>query len=350
MKHRKLPVSYVEYEFALKKNPAGVPVLDWELFESRPPRIVKRSQEAVTLENELFRATLLPARGLIYSFFYKPTQHEQLWINRAAMPIRARNDTGYWVTWGGIEHTLPRGEHGASHALPWSSQVVKATPEEAAVRMFVTEPLTGLEQEIACTARLGRRSLEVEITIRNQTGRDVRFSHWTNNMFAPGGEEQLGPDTEFIVPADRLVPADRPFNSWMKGMAGPADSSPLRFAKAWMDMGDLMSTPLREPWFAALSHETREAVVRIIDPARTPGFNIWTWGFPPSISRQRAFTARPPNLGYVEMWNGTTLDYSEAALSVIRAGEIISWREKLCAIGGIKSATDLRRQLPRCLE
>ena len=57
--------------------------------------------------------------GRIYSFVEKATNNEQLYINRLAIPLGAHNDTGFWMTWGGIEHVMPRGEHSASHALDW---------------------------------------------------------------------------------------------------------------------------------------------------------------------------------------------------------------------------------------
>jgi hypothetical protein len=89
---------------------------------------------ACVLENAFLRVIVLPDRGRVESLIDKRTGREQLWINPAAKPIRALNDTGFWVTWGGIENVLPRGEHGTSHALSWRSRADQA-PYRVAVRM-----------------------------------------------------------------------------------------------------------------------------------------------------------------------------------------------------------------------
>jgi hypothetical protein len=337
----KQPVHYLEYEFAVKSGADGVPRMNWELFRSRSPRLITRSRAAVVLENRYFRATLIPAMGRLRSFVHKPSGHEQLWVNPAAIPIPAHNDTGFWVTWGGIECVLPRGEHGTSHALEWRSSIEEDSPRRKAVRVWTVEPLTRLKHSLTYAAYPDRRDLETTITLHNPAPRAVRFSHWTTAVLAPGGEGQVTPRTEFIVPADRFVAADRPFNQWMQPLLGPPRSSPLRFMETWKDIGDLMATPLRQPLYAAYCHEKDEAVVRVIDRRRTPGFNIWTWGHAPSLSRQREFTAKPPNAGYVEFWNGTASDFSDEARGVLEPGATLSWVEKMCVVTGLRGRGDL---------
>lgn len=335
------PVRYVAYEFALEKDGKGVPRLDWDQFRERPAQIVTRERAAIRLENRHLHAVLIPSQGRLRSFVHKPTGHEQLWINPAAIPIPAHNDTGFWITWGGIEFVLPRGEHGTSHALAWSHRIEEDSDQRKAVRMWSVEPLTGLEHTVTCALYPDRSFLETAIAVRNPGAKPVRFSHWTTAVLAPGGQGELTPRTEFVVPAERFVAADRPFNRWMAPLLGPARTSPLRFADAWKDIGDLMATPLKRPFYAAYCHEKDEAVVRTLDLARTPGFNIWTWGFPPGPERQREYTAAPPNRGYAEFWNGTARGFSDEDRSTLAPGAEISWRETLYAASGLRGAKDL---------
>jgi hypothetical protein len=138
----------------------------------------------------------------------------------------------------------------------------------------------------------------------------------------------LTPKTEIIVPAERFVPAGKPFNNWMTPLAGPAAESPLRFASGWRSIGDLMTTGFLEPFAAVYSHERGEGIVRILDTKQTPAVSFWMWGFPRSRERQQEFTAAPPNAGYVEMWNGTVRNWDDSALGIIGPGETISWTER----------------------
>ena len=80
-------------------------------------------------------------------------------------------------------------------------------------------------------------------------------------------------------------------------------------------------------------------------PVRTPGFNIWTWGHAPTTQRQLEFTARPPNQGYVEFWNGTARDFSDEARGVLQPGASLSWVEKLCAVSGLRGIKKIESAL-----
>jgi Domain of unknown function (DUF5107) len=332
---------YIEYEFALVKSEQGIPRLDWKRLKSRPRKVVAHARDAIVLENSHLRATIIPKMGRLHSFVHKPSGKEQLWGNPIAIPIPAHNDTGFWVTWGGVEAVLPRGEHGTSHALEWNYVVEEDGPNRKTVRTWCIEPLTGLEHTLSYRIYRDKEFLETVIEIRNPGKKDIRFSHWTTALLAPGGRGEVSPQTEFIVPAERFVAADRPFNRWMQPLLGPVRTSPLRFAQSWQDIGDLMATPLKRPFYAAYSHEEDMAVVRTLDLQQTPGFNIWMWGYPPSAARQKEYSAAPSNRGYVEFWNGTAKDFTDAALSTLRPGQVLSWRERMSVLTGLRSVKDI---------
>lgn len=342
-----VPVRCIDYAFALKLDATGVPRFDWKAFEGRPRQEVTRNVEGVILENRWLRVTLLPSMGRVRSVIYKPTGHEQLWVNPVAVPLRAHNDTGFWITWGGVEHVLPRGEHGTTHALVWQFKTLESGRRKA-VRAWCTEPLTGLEHAVEFALSPDRPFLETTLRVHNPKRELVRFSHWTTALLAPGGGA-LTPRTEIVVPADRFVAADRPFNRWMEGRTGPARSSPLRLMEGWSDLGDLMATPLGKPFYAVYCHEQDEGVLRTLDLKATPGFDIWTWGFRPSAERQREFTAGPPSGGCVEVWNGTAKEYSDAALGALAAGATLAWKERLYVVRGLNHAPDLVTAIARWL-
>ena len=128
-------------------------------------------------------------------------------------------------------------------------------------------------------------------------------------------------------------------------MVGPTGSSPLRFVGEWKDIGDLMASPLKAPFYAVYSHEADEGVIRTFDLKRSPGFDIWGWGYPATEKHQREFTAAPPNNGYIEIWNGTSHSFKDEGLVTIKAGETWTWREALRPVSELLKKGDLRKQI-----
>ncbi|MBI4664701.1 MAG: DUF5107 domain-containing protein [Verrucomicrobia bacterium] len=334
---RQIDLSGVKFQDAL-----GYPRIDWEKYQRQKPPVVARSHRAVILQNRYVRVTVLPEMGRVYSFVFRPTGHEQFWTNSIAKPIPGQqNDTGWWLILGGAEYTIPRGEHGTTWALPWKYRISENSSRRKAVEMRVLEPQTKIEQTLEIALFQDRAYYEAEITLKNTGDQEARFSHWVNPMWAPGGRGQLTPDTELIVPCTAMIVLDRDFNRWMLGSTVQEyERNPLRFVKHWRSIGDLLAQQLTAGFYAAFSHEANEGVVRIFDPKDTPGMDIWTWGFPPPPERQREYS-EVPNLGYVEMWGGTSRNFSDEARGALGAGMHRRWKEQMYAFhntGGLTYA------------
>ena len=58
--------------------------------------------------------------------------------------------------------------------------------------------------------------------------------------------------------------------------------NPLRFIANWPKMGDLMADGLSAGFFSAYSHDAEEGVVRVFDPLKNPGVDMWTYAFHPT--------------------------------------------------------------------
>ena len=337
-------IRHVDYEFAIKENAYGLRTMDWDKFKSRPQKIVDKQYEGIRIENEAFRVTLVPNRGRVHSMVNKVTGNEMLWINPCALPLGANNDTGFWMTWGGVERVLPRREHGTTHALDWSHKVLSKTDRQATVSCEVTEPLTGLHLKLHYSLYADKPFLETKVIVSNPTKQAQRFSAWTTAVLAPGGLNEVTPNTELVFPADKLIPDDRDFNDWMVQLAGPASTSPLRYVKNWKSIGDLMTSPLHRPYYAVYSHEKREGIVHTFDLHETPTVDVWGWGYPPTPARQSEFTAEPPNKGYIEVWNGNVHGFKDDALATLEPGGVRTWHERTFAIRNV-GRQDLRREI-----
>lgn len=341
-----VPVQNIDYQFAVQRDVQGVPRFDWELFGSRPEKTVAGSWDGIELENAELKVIIIPAMGRIHSLVHKATGKEQLWLNPCARPLPAHNETGYWMTWGGIERVTPRGEHGTTHALRWDSELAVDQEKQKTVHCSVTEPLTGLRHELRMTLYADQPYLETQIKIENATSHSARYSHWTTAVWAPGGKGEVQPDTEIIVPAERFVPDDRPFNAWMTKLESDARTSPLRWIKDWSSIGDLMTSPLKHPYYAVYAHGADQGIVHVFDLQSTPTVDIWCWGYPPSPQHQAEFTAAPPNNGYVEVWNGNAANFKDDSLLTLKPGEHTQWSERTFCISGLRSGTaDLRQAI-----
>ncbi|MCA9217817.1 MAG: DUF5107 domain-containing protein, partial [Planctomycetales bacterium] len=330
-----VPIRHVDYQFAVKQDASKVRRFDWKVFRDRPQRIVDNKYEGLVLENDALRVTLMPSLGRVHSMINKKTGNELLWINPCAKPLGATNDTGFWMTWGGIERVLPRREHGTTHALDWEFAILSNTDRQATVVCRVTEPLTGLRLELYYSLYSDRNYLETIVVVENRTKLAQRFSVWTTAVLAPGGDNTITPDTELVFPADRFIPDDRDFNEWMTPMVGPIATSPLRKVGNWKSIGDLMTSPLHQPYYAVYSHEKREGIVHTFDLAETPTIDVWGWGYPPTLARQREFTAEPTNNGYIEIWNGNVTGFKDDALVSLEPGGLRSWSERTFAIQNV---------------
>ena len=341
---------HLDYQYAVTLDETSVPKMDWKKYHARPEKIVTRKVPAQIIENRWFRATIIPSMGRVYSFIHRPSGREQLWINPTAVPLGANNDTGFWMTWGGIEHVMPRREHGTSHALSWEWKVIDEGKVTVGVVMKTVEPITGLHHQITYQAYEDEPFLEAGIRITNPTDGPVRFSHWTTATLAPGGRGDVSAQTEIIVPADEFVPDDRDFNQWMTGMVGPVESAPIRFVGAWKDIGDLMASPLREGYYAVFSHEVGDGLIRTFPLDATSGFDIWGWGYPPTDQRQKEYTRSFPSQGYIEIWTGNVHGFKDDSLRSIGAGDTHEWIERIAAIHTTGSNKEIREEISKLAE
>ena len=316
-----LTIPQVDYEGAIY-YPPGDPLPHLDMKKVRWDEVVDKEHEAVVLETEYLRLTVLPEMGRVYSMVYLPTGNETLWRNDIVRPGGANNDTGWWLWIGGIEYTLPGDEHGTTWAIPWTYQLLEDSPERKALRMQVEEPTTGLRERIDLSIYPGSAFFEADIRIWNPTADTLHFAHWINPQWTPGGQNELTDNTEFIVPTRRILVEDR----WQANM-GPSGQTwpgnPLRYIRNWKKMGDFMADGLEAGFFSAYSHDTAEGVVRVFDPIGNPGFDMWTYGFHPTGI---PMGSGKPNKGYAEMWGGTVKTFPHE-LAPLAPGSSLAWTE-----------------------
>lgn len=312
-----IEIHQADFEMALFKDETGYPRIDFNRFNIDKQGHIIKSYEAVILENKYIRLTLIPGKGKPYSMIYKVTGNEEFYIPPVAQMHKSQN-LGWWFIMGGVEYTLPNDEHGDTWAADWDWEVTENSAVKKTVRMSVNELRYGLKESIDISIYPDKAYYEADISIRNPTDSIIRFQHWINPMWVPGGGgDGLTANTEFIIPTLEVYATERDFNKWMLTFSPdgsrlqPYENNPMRVFKNWKYYGDLLAWKLEHGFYSAFSHEKGEGIVRVFPLEMNPGCNIWTWGFEPDIKNMLLFSGREKHNGYVEMWGGITHGFNK---------------------------------------
>jgi len=338
LEETEIAIMQADFEDALYTDETGYPKIDWEKFDRNNFSVIEKNYKAIILENRYLTLTLLPEIGRIYSLVFKATGSEELWQADVARPIGGLNDLGWWFVIGGIEYVIPRGEHGTTFALPWSYSIEENSETVKRIKMTVTEPGLKLQENLFISVFPDKAYFKTDIEVFNKNTRDVKFSHWINPMWCPGGRGEITNNTEFIIPSDSVIVADKSFNKWMFDYGTKIQAyrdNPMRYILNWKDKGDILVKELNYGFYSAYSHDEEEGIVRVFDKDITPGVDVWTWGFDPPERDWRVYS-QEQNKGYVEIWGGITMDYHDSSLVAIKQGGKLSWTEYMYPFHNLK--------------
>ena len=343
LRESELTIRQVDYEKSIYyRSDDPYPHLDFSRV--RPNVIVEKKHRAIFIENRFIRAILLPEMGRIYSLVNKTTGHDVFWRNDIVTVGNAVNPAGWWIWIGGMEFTLPGDEHGTTWAERWRYEIIENSGMKKTVRMKVTEPLTGLREEVDISLVSDSSRLEIGVRILNPTAQTVSYAHWVNPQWAPGGRNELTDNTEFVIPTRRILIPER-FRATLGESPQDWRTSRLRFIKGWTSgWGDLMAEKLEAGFYAAYSHDEEEGVARVFDPEVNPGVDVWTYGYHPRGSAAIPMGSGARNNGYVEMWGGTSRLFPDERRP-LKPGETIGWTEWIYPFQGTGGLTHAARDV-----
>ncbi|MGP4026951.1 DUF4432 family protein [Actinomadura sp. 3N407] len=201
--------------------------------------------DALVLENELLRVTVLAGKGGdIAEFCFKPRDMDFVWLspdglrNPRDVAGGAADDTAAFLDGyeGGWQEVLPNGgapstyrgaafaQHGEVAGLPWDAGIVADGPGEVAVRLGVRARRMPLGLVKTLRLRSGEPELIVEEELRNESGvpLDVMWGHhivFGAPFLRPGhrirlpGAARVVPHETAIGPGGRRVAAGGP-HAW----------------------------------------------------------------------------------------------------------------------------------------
>ncbi|MGW1976327.1 DUF5107 domain-containing protein [Streptomyces sp. NPDC001889] len=273
--------------------------------------------DAVVIENERLRATVLPGLGgRVHSLYHKPTDRELLYRNPVFQPADFALN-GAWYS-GGIEWNIGATGHGTLSVAPLHAAVVPAPDGGEMLRLWEWERLRDLPFQVDLWLPADSDFLHVGVRVRNPHERPAPVYWWSNTAVPEHGR------TRVIAPADE---------AWYFGYERTLRRVPVPDYR-----GEDRTYPLRSehpadyfyevpagarPWIAALDGDGRGLVQTSTDTLR--GRKLFLWGSGSAGRRWQRWLTEPGTGGYAEIQAGL----ARTQLEHIRLdeGAELSWLE-----------------------
>jgi tetratricopeptide (TPR) repeat protein len=278
---------------------------------AREPRHI----EALVLENDRLRATVLPGLGgRVASLLHKPTGRELLYRNPVLQPANFALN-GAWYS-GGIEWNIGATGHTTLSCAPLHAARVPAPDGGEMLRLWEWERLRDLPFQIDLWLPRHSDFLHVGVRIRNPHERPVPV-YWWSNIAVPEERRVLAPAEEawhfgyehrlrrVPVPSyqgiDRTYPLNSPYAAdYFYGL--PED---------------------RRRWIAALDADGHGLVQTSTDGLR--GRKLFVWGTGGGGRRWQDWLTEPGTGGYCEIQAGLARTQLEHVR--LEAESEVSWLE-----------------------
>ncbi|HUJ21627.1 MAG TPA: DUF5107 domain-containing protein, partial [Bryobacteraceae bacterium] len=242
------------------------PIYPYPMLDSLTSHRVNKSYNAVYLENEYLKVTVLPEiGGHLYSIFDKTANREVLYTNHV-LKYGLVGIRGAWVS-GGIEWNFPDG-----HTVTTVSPIDYATRAEpdgsASVTVGDTERVQRMQWAVTIRLRPGRKAVETEVTLNNRGNVPGRYWYWAT------AAAHATDDLRFNYPMREAYPH----------MFWPIFSFPIQngvHVDHYRDVTNPLSLFARNSKrdFMGVYYEKSDwGVVHVADHREVPGKKTWTWG------------------------------------------------------------------------
>lgn len=323
-------------------NPEGddlaryYPRLDMSRVEPPQPRTYR----LLILENRYLKLSILPQLGgRLYEAVYKPTGHNELYRNPVVKPapFGAR---GWWLGVGGTEWAAPTDEHGLMEYLPWDATTRREGNGGATVIVSATDRLTGMKVTVEINLSPEESAYSLSPRMENKTGSQQRGQLWANAMLAPGGTNQLSPNTRFMVPTNQMVvhstgdtslPQAHQVIQWP--LHDGRDLSDTSTWRGWLGAFALPGTQ-RGSYAAVYNPDVDEGMVRTFKGQAMPGLKIFAFG-----GGFDTHTYTDDDSSYAELWGGITPTFWDNA--IFPSNSALGWTERwqpVAQTGGVSLA------------
>ncbi len=319
--------------------------LDRGAYDASNPQPQPRSFKAVVLENRYLRLTFLPELGgRLYACTFKPSGQNIFYANPVLKPSYwgpLPRDQNWWLAVGGLEWALPVHEHGYEWGVPWSYHVQRQ-PDQLSIVLQDSTAADRLQAQISVTLPTECASFAIEPRLSNPTSEPLACQFWLNAMLTLGSAT-VSPDTEFILPTERMIvhsTGDERLPGEHQTMAWPVyEGRDLSWYGNWRIWLGVFVPDLREGYAGAYNHETQLGVVRIFPPHVVPGLKLFAFGL--DFAAHTEYTDGGSQ--YFELWAGPCKTFWPEDDIVVNPGQTLQWREfwlPFHGTGGLDQASE----------
>ncbi|MFF9092119.1 DUF5107 domain-containing protein [Streptomyces sp. NPDC014802] len=267
---------------------------------------VPRLLDALVLENDRLRATVLPGLGgRIVSLLHKPTGRELLYRNPVVQPANFALN-GAWYS-GGIEWNIGATGHTTLSCAPLHAARVPGPDGTDMLRLWEWERLRDLPFQVDLWLPDGSDFLYVGVRVRNPHERPTP-TYWWSNIAVPE-------DCRVLVPAREAYHFG--YERRLRRVPVPVHDGvdrtyPLNSPYAADYFYEVPER--RRRWIAALDADGHGLVQTSTDVLR--GRKLFVWGHLPGGRRWQQWLTEPGTGGYCEIQAGlarTQLEHVELA-------------------------------------
>ncbi|MFJ8060643.1 DUF5107 domain-containing protein [Streptomyces sp. NPDC096142] len=255
---------------------------------------VPRRLDALVIENDRLRATVLPALGgRVASLVHKPTDRELLYRNPVLQPANFALN-GAWFS-GGIEWNIGATGHTTLSCAPVHAARVPAPDGGEMLRLWEWERLRDLPFQVDLWLPDGSDFLHVGVRVRNPHERPAP-AYWWSNIAVPEERRVLAPASEAWHFG---------YERWLRRVPVPSYDGvdrtyPLNSPYAADYFYEVEDG--RRRWIAALDADGHGLVQTSTDVLR--GRKLFVWGTGSGGRRWQEWLTEPGTGGYCEIQAG----------------------------------------------
>lgn len=324
-------------------------------------RIAEKKQEkdwdAVHLENEFIRLTMLPEiGGRIHIGHDKTNGYDFLYRQEVIKPALV-GVTGPWMS-GGIEFNWPQ-HHRPSTFMPTDVEIEKHADGSITVWLSEHEPMNRMKGMHGICLHPGKALIEIKARVHNRTESVQTFLWWANIA------TRVHEDYQAFFPTDVTYVADHAKRSMSAyplcqekyygvgyGQRARAKSLPVDPAVRYPprgnyppnDLGWYANIPVptsymcmetEDDFFGGYDHKHKAGLVHVANHHISPGKKLWTWGNQSfGYAWDRHLTdpdAKGEVAPYIELMAGVYTD-NQPDFSFLAPGETKTWSQTIYPI------------------
>ena len=242
----------------------------------------ERKWQAVHIENEFLRVTVLPEiGGRIHAGLDKTNGYDFFYRQNVIKPALV-GLAGPWIS-GGVEFNWPQ-HHRPATFLPVQYKIEEHADGSRTIWLSDHDPMNRLRGMHGVCLHPGRAYLEIKVRLYNRTPFPQTFLWWANAGVHVNDEYQsfFPPDVEFVADHARRAMSAYPlchgtYYGVDYGRRGYPANDLSRYANvpvptSYMAMGSA------EDFLGGYDHSKRAGVIHVANHYIAPGKKQWTWG------------------------------------------------------------------------